>query len=276
MGKKNALETEMVRVCDITAQIKQRISILQEEIQKKEKKLEHAPEGCLRVKADKFGFRYYQRFDTKDANGQYLGKNKIKKATALAQKEYDYKFVAYAEREVECLTSFLEKYEKCDINSAYTGMPEGKRLLVEPFMINDAEYAKRWMSESFSEGYFPDGYDEYYTMKGMRVHSKSEIIIANALDSYNIPYKYEYPIRLAGNEKRPDFMCLNVAKRKEYVWEHFGMMGVEEYAEVNVDKINKYIANGYYPGENAIFTFESRGNPLDTRTVKTMILRYLL
>lgn len=269
-------DEERTKVYDITLPVRRRLAILKSEISERKKRLECMPEGYLKFKKDRYGFRYYQRFDTNDTSGHYLKKGELSTAKPLAQKEYDKKFVKQAEEEAECLMSFLHKYSKYDINSIYGTMKEGKRILVEPFVLDDEEYIKRWLSVEYSEGYFPEGYDEYYTMKGMRVHSKSEIIIADALDSYNIPYRYEFPICLDGKEKRPDFICLNVAKRNEYVWEHFGMMGVEEYAEGNVDKINKYIANGYYPGENAIFTFESRGNPLDTRTVKTMILRYLL
>ena len=59
-----------------------------------------------------------------------------------------------------------------------------------------------------------DGRDvtaEFYSNSGVRVRSKSELIIANMLEKYGIPYRYEYPLLLNGNDLvRPDFLCLNI------------------------------------------------------------------
>ena len=50
---------------------------------------------------------------------------------------------------------------------------------------------------------------EYYTIKGERVRSKSEKIIADELYRYQIPYKYEFPLTLATHNRNiqlyPDF-----------------------------------------------------------------------
>lgn len=275
MNKKET-DIERIMVYDITVPIRQRLSILRNELKRRKASLGRSPKGYLKCKEDKYGYRYYYREDPKDLSGHYIKKNELGTASLLAQKEYNKKLVACVEKEIACLDSFLQRYENIDVNMAYNSMHNGKKILIDPFVLEDEEYIKRWLSVEYSPGYFPYEYEEYYTLKGMRVHSKSEIIIANALDSYEIPYRYEYPIWLDDKEKRPDFLCLNVATRKEYVWEHFGMMGVEDYADENIAKINRYVANGYYPGENAIFTFESSRNPLDTRIAKTMIERYLL
>lgn len=274
--KKRSEKQEVIKAFDITLLIRKRISVINDELEKRKRSLNKAPEGYLKCRNDGFGFRYSQRMDSKELNGRYLKKNEYNLTVSLAQKEYDNKFVSCAEQELTCLENFLEKYEKCDIDSIYDRMHEGKRILVNPFRLKDDEYIKKWKEVEYSTGYFPEGYEEYYTFGGLRVHSKSEIIIADTLDNYGIPYRYEYPIRLDGIEKRPDFTCLNVRTRCEYIWEHFGMMGVEDYSNANIAKINRYILNGYIPGENAIFTFENSTNPLDTRIVKAMIERYLM
>ena len=63
------------------------------------------------------------------------------------------------------------------------------------------------------KGFGEEDNTEYYTYKGERVRSKSEMIIANELFRNNIPYKYELPIELENWNKKvtiyPDFTVLN-------------------------------------------------------------------
>ena len=74
----------------------------------------------------------------------------------------------------------------------------------------------------------------------------------------------------------PDFTVLNVRTRKTYLWEHFGRMDDAGYVENKMmRKIDLYRANGIYPGENLIMTFESANRPLQVEAVKDMINKYL-
>lgn len=91
-------------------------------------------------------------------------------------------------------------------------------------------------------------------------------------DVDNIPYHYERPIYLKGfGMVYPDFCCLNIRRRKEIIWEHFGMMGDSEYSRKALRKIDQYIQNGYYQGDNIIYTFESLDNPMNTKVVDKLI-----
>lgn len=67
------------------------------------------------------------------------------------------------------------------------------------------------------------------------------MIIADLLNKEGIPYRYEYPIQLNGvGWIYPDFTVLNVRLRKEYYWEHLGMMDDYSYAEKALQKISSY------------------------------------
>ena len=97
------------------------------------------------------------------------------------------------------------------------------------------------------------------------------------LEQNGVPYRYEYPLNLKGlGLVRPDFWCLNVRERKEYGWEHLGMMDNIAYATKNVTKINHYEQNGYFPGKNMIFTFETSQQALSSYIIKSMIEQYLI
>jgi hypothetical protein len=102
-------------------------------------------------------------------------------------------------------------------------------------------------------------------------------MIADMLEHYNIPYRYEYPLYLTGlGMVHPDFHCLNVTKRKEMIWEHFGMMDSISYANRNIRKLFYYEKNGYQAGVNMIMTFETSQTALNSNAIRTKIEQFLL
>ena len=194
----------------------------------------------------------------------------------LAQKDYNLKFIKAAKEELKALEKYLEIRQKKTIEESYYGMSIARRIQTTPFIIPDDQYVKKWEAKEYEPGYFEPGAKEHYSAKDERVRSKAEENIANMLKMNNVPYHYEYPFIIGGEQKRPDFYCLNVRTKKEYLWEHFGMMDNFEDAQKNVEKINKMAANGYIHGQNCIFTFETSTLPLNTRIIQLMIDEFLL
>ena len=74
----------------------------------------------------------------------------------------------------------------------------------------------------------------------------------------------------------PDFNCLNVRLRKDYYWEHLGMMGNEDYSDRNVSKIAKYTLVDDFDETSLILTMETDRKPLNTKVIEEKIRRYLL
>ena len=148
--------------------------------------------------------------------------------------------------------------------------------MVTPVFVSDEDFTANWKaSEYTSLGFTPDC-AEFYTDNGERVRSKSEIIIANKLYRYNIPYRYEYPLQLqSGIITHPDFTCLNVKTRQEYIWEHFGIMDNAEYACNAIKKISDYANSGYVLGRNFIATFETANTPINANCIDSLIKSHL-
>ena len=139
----------------------------------------------------------------------------------------------------------------------------------------DEIFVKEWESVSYESSEFMKDF-EFYSGKGIKVRSKSELIIANALEQCGVPYRYEYPLYLKGiGTVYPDFTCLNISKRKEIVWEHFGMMDNIAYANKNTAKIHTYNQNGFFPGKNMIMTFETSQNAISSNIIQNMIKEFL-
>lgn len=84
------------------------------------------------------------------------------------------------------------------------------------------------------------------TSRGVPVRSKSEVIVADALERLGISCEYEKPLAPPGEPKNfrlPDF---TVSYQGDvYYWEHLGMLGVPSYREAWERKLEWYKACGF-------------------------------
>ena len=109
------------------------------------------------------------------------------------------------------------------------------------------------------------------------MRSKTEILIANALNKFGIPYHYECPLYLEGyGIVHPDFTALNIRLRKLYYWEHNGMMDDPDYLENALYRITMYEKNDIYPGDKLIITHETSTRPINSKSIEAMIQKFLL
>ncbi len=245
---------------------------LEDLIKEKKKALSRAPEGYLRVLDRKTYAEYYWRRTPDDMNGAFIPKREWETAHDLAQKDYDIRILKRAERELKLVDKYLAFVSDNSISDVYEHLSQKRKVLVVPYRIPDKGFVQKWMEQTYEPMGFEKDAPEYYSDNGLRVRSKSEIIIANLLEKYGVPFKYEFPLQLGKRGTvRPDFFCLNVRTRKEYIWEHFGMMDDENYAQKNVQKINTYAENGFHAGINMIMTFETSLIPVNSIIIKKMI-----
>ena len=274
--KKTKLSIEEQWHQDFYGLISDRISFLKNRLEVIRKESENYPKGTIRDALCRGSYQYFWRKNTKEKNGSYISSKNMKLAKNLCQKVYYERLTEKIGKELSALLYYKKNVEEGYLLKVFERLSEGKKKMVNPVIGKDKEYVEKWESVEYPSGYFPEGAKDYYTDKHERVHSKSEIIIANMLKANGIPYRYEFPLYIKGiGEKRPDFYCLNVRLRKEIVWEHLGMMEINSYAIDNITKVNGYMANGYYPGENLILTFEASSGQLDTRIVQDLIDKYL-
>ena len=254
---------------------------LKEKLKEIEASLEKVPQGTIHTTSNKKSSQYYQVWKTEGKlEKKYLSKKKEEERFLihmLLQKNYNKQIKDELQRELAAIQEMLSQYHPQNIEELYVGLAESKQQWIDPIILIDEDYIKSWEEEDYEKKEFWSSEMELYTAKGERVRSKSEIIIADTLNRFSVPYKYEKPIVLKGiGIVHPDFSCLNVQTRKEYIWEHFGMMSNSEYAEKTVKKIERYVLDGYLPGENFLMTFESEQYPLSTKAVEQIIKQYLL
>lgn len=222
------------------------------------------------------GLDQYYMLDRESGKRKYVKREDMRIVKKLAQRDYEKVINKKLCANRKYLEKFVNHYDVESINNFYSKMSKARQKLVVPLIETDELYIERWKSLSYTPMPIIDD-TEFYSNNGVRVRSKSELIIANLLEQYGVPYKYEMPLALDGiGIVRPDFITLNVRLRSEYVWEHLGMMDNEDYANKNVAKINSYTQNGYIPGKNMIISFESSRCPISSQNIKAIIESYLL
>ena len=267
----------------------QRTSDLLNLIKIKEHALKNAPAGSVRIvhRRNKV-LQFYRKTDPGDYQGIYMPREEDGLARSLVQKDYDQRTLEKAKDELRLIQSFQTSLQKKSTDTAYAALDETRKILVIPATLTDAQYAELWQKQPYRKTKKYEENQKLTTDNGELVRSKSEVIIANLLKSNNVPYRYEFPLVIVrtdngevddGSEDycefHPDFYCLNVRTRQEFVWEHFGMMDDSEYAERAVEKLSLYSANGYFPGKNLIITMESKNSQIKSHEINRVIKEYL-
>jgi len=97
----------------------------------------------------------------------------------------------------------------------------------------------------------------YRTSRGEMVRSKSELLIAEKLNTLGIKYQYERPLEGTAREGRvrPDFSFTDDAGNV-VLWEHLGRMDRADYREGWEWKRQWYAQNSFVEGRNLFTTTE--------------------
>ncbi|MCR5106933.1 MAG: hypothetical protein K6B28_02110 [Lachnospiraceae bacterium] len=230
------------------------------------------PEGRLRVSNCKMGVRYYKVLKKGDSSGEYLPRKERKLAAILAQKDYNKHFLNAAEKELMILERTFSKLSEGDADTVYEKLVSDRKVLVSPYIQTDEMYINEWNSVSYNTNNFMEEEKRYDTMRGEKVRSKSESILADMFNDLGIPYRYEQEFQLKNGQVRyPDFTLLNIKTKEEIYLEHFGLLEYDEYRKKNLRKLDEYRENGIYMGKNLLITYETEDSPLDIRGIRKML-----
>lgn len=249
--------------------LKKRTELLSRTIDRLDEKIDSLPEGSIRVKhkAGTFHYLCYQG----DKTIKYLRKNDSETIKNLIQKKYLKLVQKAAKQEVKALSKAIELYPKTRMERVYEELPSELKEHALPIIPDDDQFAAKWQAEPFKPKPFRKDAPKLYTLKGERVRSKSEVIIADRLFAKGIPYKYECPLRVGNGIIHPDFTILRMSDRKVVYYEHCGKMTDPEYTKDIPERANKYARIGIFQGDRLFYTFESAECPLDIEALNTFI-----
>ena len=269
---------ELLSPDTLTPQLKARRLELHNLLTLKLKAKKGTPSGHLRIEQKNGGRRiqFYHCTSSSKPRGVYLPVSQAALAGQLAQKDYDEKVIKLLKRQLTLLEKLLHLSEK-NISELYSKLCPARQRLITPVTLTDTQYIEAWQNVQWEGRPFAADAPFITTARGERVRSKSEIIISDILTHCGVPYRYEYPLNLKKNGNfYPDFLCLNVRTRQEFIWEHFGKMDDPEYSTNAAGKLLIYGENHICPGKNLIITMETQDCPLNPRYVENLIKKFLL
>ena len=213
-------------------------------------------------------------------NGKYVSKKNLDVVKKIAQLDYDKKILKELVKKHNAIQKLLQYCEKNTIDQIYLKQCAGRRKIVTPIQEPTDSFVKNWIAEKYEPSDRWEDDKLFYTLKGEKVRSKAEKIIADELNVFNVPYRYEYPLEiLVGKQRkifRPDFLVLNRRTRKEYVIEHLGMMDKIGYYNNNLNKIGILEQNGYLLGVNLLILHETSDSPINILTFRRYVEEYLI
>lgn len=235
-------------------------------IKQLEKRLLTYPEGriCFQKQNDKI--RTYQEIGQKRSGTRkrkYLNEDNRDVALLLAKKYSDELCLLDYKREFDAINAYIEKCSKGkrELDKIYDNWE-----LFAPYLQKKDEITLTTEEQAFIKDAWVKNasYPEGLTVKvfdNLTVRSKSESIIAIALDKRKLTYRYECVTNILGHDIASDFTVFNRKLNRPVIWEHFGKMDDEKYREETRWKIEKYLRAGYIPNRDIIFTFETSDDP---------------
>ena len=204
------------------------------------------PRGGLTRK----GTRYYHFIDGKElgiTNDKQLIKELCRKRCLLLLKKDLVKNISFVSRPSEKVIRQSHEERLGKLPKAYDGLP--KAYFYHPSI-------EPWLEKSYPKMPFKAEDRKYKTKNGTLLRSKSEYIIANLLEEYGIPYRYEIPMKMGSKIIYPDFVIKHPYTGKTIIWEHFGALHQPKYEASMNEKMKFYLAQGLIPFETIIYTFE--------------------
>ena len=254
--------------------VDEELEFLQKIRREAELKIKNAPEGNLRCAINKGCYQYY-------LGEEYLTKDKSDYIQQIAEKDYCEKVQKIIKEYELVLTRIKKLYKEKPLELIYDKLHPARKSVVTPLIISKNDIVRQFEEIDYTGMAFNENdTTEYYTIKGERVRSKSEKIIADELYRYDIPYKYEMPIELVSWNKKmmiyPDFTALNKRTGKIWYIEHFGMMDDEKYYENTLYKLDTYEKNNILLGRDLLVFHETSTNPINTKVIEKYIKEYLL
>ena len=173
---------------------------------------------------------------------------------------------------LECAPDQCEKlYCSNDIDNIFKKLPKS-------YATANKELLKNVKSATQNTFLYSPETHIHNTKSGVKVRSKSEVIIADTLTKYGIPFEYE-PLfegrTEEGKRMNPDFR-IKCADGYVFIWEHWGLLIEISYCMQQGKKLNAYQKNGYVVGENLILTADDDKGGCNAQTIDEIVRTKIL
>lgn len=173
---------------------------------------------------------------------------------------------------IDACKYMLEKgviYDPVSIEAQLPEQYEGLEGL-DIFLEGDVNPAE-WKNTLNGESTFHPENLIHQTPGGVRMRSKSEVLIGTMLERRGILYKYEVQIECSSHRYSPDFEILHPELNRLVYLEHLGLIDNPDYVSRNLEKLKDYARNGIILGYNLFLTYETKEYPLTIMEINKVI-----
>lgn len=132
-----------------------------------------------------------------------------------------------------------------------------------------------WEAEPYEQSDYKAEDRKQVNSRGLRLRSKSEVLISEKFYEYGIEFRYEEVLHIGDVRLVPDF-TIRRNDGKIFVWEHEGLTNVKKYLEWQLKKTQLYATNGFVPWDNLIVSYDNSDGNIDLRVVESEIKNKLL
>lgn len=242
-------------------------------MEQQERELKQLPCGSLYIcdsgRGDGTSYYYHH------CNGRRKGITKnLTLVQALARKKYLETSISMIRKNIAAIKRTINSVEDIDQQQILKRLrPEYSDLIYAPLAAWNEE-KRRWLSEDFEQSTFRPWEKEQTTANGLWVRTKSEVIVAERLDYYGIPYRYEQMLYIENREFAPDFTIFT--RKGLFYWEHAGMINERQYIDNHIWKLSMYRKANIVPWKNLIVTYDREDGGIDSRIIEAEIHNKLL
>lgn len=263
-----------------TGYLQKMLAKSEEKLKNANNELKHSPKGYLSIVKRGKAYSYFQ-VEVKD--GRRIRKSISKDddcIVRLVRKAYIIEEIKLLKKNIAALSTFISRYGEPTVEAIIAGFPKGLARLPEKYrrVIVDESFScggmnrsqTEWMLRPYRQSAYMPEKKIHTTSRGLKVRSKSELLIAEKLYEHGVPFRYEQVIDIGGIEYAPDFTIMTPDGRTVY-WEHCGLPGNQEYMKRHKRKLESYEEVGIVPWENLIVTYDDENGILNLAIVESEI-----
>ena len=197
-------------------------------------------------------------------------------AQKLALKKYYHNQIEELTHELSIIEHCISSCDKIKVKSSALLENSCFKELISSYFESYPSELNRWLTADYEHNKAHPEHLIHNCLSGHLLRSKSEVIIANALYTNKIPFRYECALYLENIIFFPDFTICHPKTMSIFYWEHFGMMDIQSYTDNAYNKLKIYGSQGIIPSINLITTFETKENPINSEKVNQIIHDYFL
>lgn len=260
---------------DLQHYLKETSTTTNKKIKIVEDKLKQSPDGGFREEFHDGKYYYVQDYYKKRKRYRHSLTRDEETLKALIRKEINKKELAVLRANKEVMDYALPRLSEFSTDKAVAELMAKYPHLPEKTILDaiTPEEADEWAAVYERSTFKPEELKQI-TSRGLKVRSKSEVLIAEKLYQYNLPFRYEQVLHCNGLTLVPDFI-IRRPDGKLFYWEHQGLTSDKTYIERQFKKAQLYASMNIVPWDNYIVTYDSTSG-VDLRRVEFEIQNRLL